>query len=127
MDEPNAVLVLFKQPVNLLGKTGTEFIFVQNRDPFKELWTGKILGIDGFRAKSNMENIFINEQFKADILPMASIDSVFSLFRTEGIFNKYKAKEDELTRMAGIVDSLVSTFKKPLAMRSTLAIIRKLR
>jgi Xaa-Pro aminopeptidase len=58
---------------------------------------------------------------------MASIDSVFSLFRTEGIFNKYKAKEDELTRMAGIVDSLVSTFKKPLAMRSTLAIMRNLR
>ena len=39
LEEPNAVLLLFKQPVTLLGKTGTEFIFVQNRDPFKELWT----------------------------------------------------------------------------------------
>ena len=58
LDEPNAVLLVFKQPVNLLGKSGTEFIFVQNRDPYKELWTGKILGIDGFRAKSGMENIY---------------------------------------------------------------------
>lgn len=127
LDEPNAVLLLFKQPVSLLGKTGTEFIFVQNRDPFKELWTGKILGVEGFRAKSNMENIFINEEFKASTIPMASIDSVFSLFRTEGIFNKYKAKEDALSRMAGTVDSLISISKKPIAMRSTLNIMRNLR
>jgi len=127
LDEPNAVLLLFKQPVSLLGKTGTEFIFVQNRDPFKELWTGKILGIDGFRAQSKMENIFINEEFKASTLPMANIDSVFSLFRTEGIFNKYKVKEDALSHMAGTVDSLVNAFKKPLAMRSTMAIMRNLR
>ena len=113
--------------MSLLGKTGTEFIFVQNRDPFKELWTGKILGVDGFRAKSNMENIFINEEFKASTLPMASIDSVFSLFRTEGIFNKYKAKEDALSRMAGTVDSLIATSKKPVATRSTLNIMRNLR
>ena len=127
LNEPNAVLLLFKQPVSLLGKTGTEFIFVQNRDPFKELWTGKILGVDGYRAQSNMENIFINDQFKASILPMASIDSVFSLFRTEGIINKYKAKEDALTRMASTVDSLLSSSNKPVASRSTLAIMRNLR
>ena len=127
LEEPNAVLVLFKQPVSLLGKTGTEFIFIQNRDPFKELWTGKILGVEGFREKSKMENIFINEDFKASTLPMASIDSVFSLFRTEGIFNKYKSKEDPLSRMAGTVDSLITTFKKPVAMRSTMNIMRDLR
>ena len=127
LDEPNAVLLVFKQPVNLLGKSGTEFIFVQNRDPFKELWTGKILGIDGFRAKSGMENIFINDQFNANLLPMANIDSVFSLYRTEGIFSKYKTKEDPLSRMAGIVDSLITALNKPVATRSTMAIMRNLR
>jgi hypothetical protein len=59
-----------------------------------------------------MENIFINDEFKASTLPMASIDSVFSLFRTEGIFNQYKSKEDPLSRMAGTVDSLITSFKK---------------
>ncbi len=127
LNEPNAVLLLFKQPVSLLGKTGTEFIFIQNRDPFKELWTGKILGVDGFREKSKMENIFINDQFKANILPMADIDSVFSLFRTEGIIQKFKGKEDALTRMASTVDSLLNSSNKPLAARSTLAIMRNLR
>jgi Xaa-Pro aminopeptidase len=127
LDEPNAVLLVFKQPVNLLGKSGTEFIFVQNRDPYKELWTGKILGIDGFRAKSGMENIFINDQFNAQILPMANIDSVFSLYRTEGIFSKYKTKEDPLSRMAGTVDSLITALNKPVAARSTMAIMRNLR
>jgi Xaa-Pro aminopeptidase len=127
LEEPNAVLLLFKQPVTLLGKTGTEFIFVQNRDPFKELWTGKILGTDGFKAKSKMENVFINDQFTASSISLANVDSVYTLYRTEGIFAKYQAKPDPLTRMATLVDSLVITSAKPLAARTTLNTLRTLR
>ena len=127
LEEPNAVLLLFKQPVTLLGKTGTEFIFVQNRDPFKELWTGKILGTDGFKAKSKMENVFINDQFNASSISLAVVDSVYTLYRTEGIFAKYQAKPDPLTRMASLVDSLVIASAKPLASKTTLNTLRALR
>jgi len=127
LEEPNAVLLLFKQPVTLLGKTGTEFIFVQNRDPFKELWTGKILGTDGFKAKSKMENVFINDQFTASSISLANVDSVYTLYRTEGIFAKYKPKEDPLSRMASLVDSLVIASAKPIAARTTLNTLRTLR
>ena len=127
LDEPNAVLLLYKNAVTLLGKTGTEFIFVQNRDPMKELWTGKILGVDGFKAKSKMEHVFINDQFTAVSISFAAADSVYSLFRQEGIFSSYKSKPDPLSRMASLVDSLIGSQAKPLAAKSTTNMLRVLR
>lgn len=127
LDEPNAVLFLFKNPVTLLGKTGTEFIFLQNRDPFKELWTGKILGVDGFKEKSKMEHVFTNDKLSPSVLPLAQVDSVYSLYRNEGIFGKYERREEPLTRMANMLDSLVNSQSKPIAQRSTMLILSKLR
>ncbi|CAM4233349.1 aminopeptidase P family protein [Cytophagaceae bacterium 50C-KIRBA] len=127
LDEPNAVLFLFKKPVTLLGKTGTEFIFLQNRDPLKELWTGKILGVDGYKEKSKMDNVFTNDKLNATTLPFAQIDSVYSLYRNEGIFGKYERREEPLTRMANLVDSLVVAQHKPISQRSTMLIMSKLR
>jgi Xaa-Pro aminopeptidase len=80
LEEPNAVLVLFKQPVSLLGKTGTEFIFIQNRDPFKELWTGKILGAEGVQEKYKIANVFTNDKFNASTIIFSTIDSVFTAY-----------------------------------------------
>jgi Xaa-Pro aminopeptidase len=65
LDEPNAMLLLFKEPVTILDKTGTEFIFVQPRNPSQEMWTGKILGTDGVKARYKMDNVFTHEQFMA--------------------------------------------------------------
>ncbi len=127
LEEPNAVLLLFKNPVEILGKKGTEFIFIQNKDPMKELWSGKILGVDAFKEKSKMENVFINTNFSATQLPIHAIDSVYSLFRTEGIFHKYKPRPDALSKMASIVDSLIIATNKPIATKSTYAILSDMR
>ncbi|WP_164969582.1 aminopeptidase P family protein [Aquirufa rosea] len=127
LDEPNAVLFLFKKPVTILGKTDTEFIFIQNRDPFKELWTGKILGVEGFKQKSHMEQVFTYDKLMASTLPIAQVDSVYSLYRNEGIFGKYERREEPLTRMANMLDSLIIAHNKPLAQRSTMQILSKLR
>jgi len=36
LEEPNSMLLLFKDPVTILDKTGTEFLFVQPRNPSKK-------------------------------------------------------------------------------------------
>src|SRR4051812_35214280 len=46
LEEPNSLLVMFKEPVTILDKTGTEFLFVQPRNPLQETWTGKIFGVE---------------------------------------------------------------------------------
>ena len=127
LEEPNAVLLLFKQPVTLLGKTGTEFIFVQNRDPQRELWTGKILGAEGVQEKYKIANVFTNDKFNGSTINFSSIDSVFTAYKNEDIFYTYKRSVDPLTRMASLVDSLVISNAKPLASRSTLNTLRNLR
>ena len=127
LEESDAMLLLFKQPVTILNKTGTEFIFVKNRDPQKELWTGKILGVEGVKARYKMENVFTNDQFTASTIDFTTIDSVFSAYRNEGIFSKYKRVEDPLSHMANIVDSIINTQNKPIAARSTQMILSSLR
>ncbi len=127
LEEPNAVLLLFKQPVTILNKTGTEFIFVQQRDPLKELWTGKILGPVGVTARYKLENIFTNDQFTNTLIDFSKIDSVFTAFRDEDIISKYKTKEDPLTKMASIVDQLIIEHDLPIAAESTMRILSNLR
>jgi Xaa-Pro aminopeptidase len=127
LEEPNSMLILFKSPTTLLGKTGTDFIFVQNRDPLKEMWTGKILGVDGVKEKYKLENVFTSTQFNASVFNLKQYDSVLSLFRTEDIFETYTRSPNELARMAAIVDSSIKENKQPIAARNTMQIMTTLR
>lgn len=127
LEEPNAVLLLFKNPVTLLGETGTEFIFVQNRDPFREMWTGKILGAEGVKSKYKIPHVFTNDKFSPAVFDLSGVDSVLTLFRNEDIFSKYKRSPDALARMAGVVDSVIVAQNKPIASRTTQSIMTNLR
>jgi len=111
LEEPNSLLLLFKQPVTILGATGTEFIFVQNRNPQQEMWTGKILGVEGVKNKYKIENVFTNDKFTASTFDFNTVDSILSLYKGEGILSKYSTG-DQLSRMAGIVDNVISSGKK---------------
>jgi Xaa-Pro aminopeptidase len=133
LDEPNAMLLLFKEPVTILDKTGTEFIFVQPRNPSQEMWTGKILGTDGVKARFKMDNVFTHEQFYGSVIDLSKIDSVLITSpATDNIISKYyplgrggAIAMDPLSRMASIVDSLLIATKKPT--RSPARIVSTLR
>ena len=58
VEMPNLYGKSVMEAYSILNKTGTEFIFVKNRDPQKELWTGKILGAEGVKEKYKIENVF---------------------------------------------------------------------
>jgi Xaa-Pro aminopeptidase len=111
LEEPNSLLLLFKQPVTILGATGTEFIFVQNRNPQQEMWTGKILGVEGVKNKYKIANVFTNDKFTASTFDFNTVDSILSLYKGEGILSKYSTS-DQLSRMAGIVDNVITSGKK---------------
>ncbi len=127
LEEPNAMLLLFKEPTTILGKTGTEFIFVQNRDPQREMWNGKILGVEGVTKRYQFTNVFLNRDFKNNTLALNEYDSVLTSFRSEDIFQTYPRTRDELSRMAGIVDSLIKAHNKPIASRTQMQILTALR
>lgn len=127
LEEPNSLLVMFKEPVTILGATGTDFLFVQPRNPQQEMWTGKILGVDGVKDRYKLENVFTHDKFKPGTIDISNMDSVFTLFYNEDIISKFKRRPDPLSRMAMLTDSLITTGHKPVADRSTTTMMRKLR
>ncbi|GAB3829418.1 aminopeptidase P family protein [Hymenobacter jeollabukensis] len=63
-DEPDGVLVLFKEPQTVGGQSGvTEALFVQPRDPKRELWTGRRLGKEGAKQELKLQYVADNKDF----------------------------------------------------------------
>ncbi len=63
-DEPDAVLVLFKEPQTVAGQIGvTEALFVQPRNAKAEQWTGRRLGTEGARQQLKLQYVADNTTF----------------------------------------------------------------
>lgn len=127
LEEPNAALLLFKEPISLGGKTGTEFLFVQARNPQQELWTGKILGTEGVKARWGWENVFVNSSFDVKALPLGAIDTVFSFYQNESILETYPRNRNALAAMAGQLDQWIKANGKTLSAARTVQIMSALR
>ncbi len=75
--EPNAVLVLFSDvQTDASGKSYDELIYVQERDPRAEQWTGKRLGVDGVKEELGFKEVFNGSEFKDLTLDFSSFDKV---------------------------------------------------
>jgi Xaa-Pro aminopeptidase len=61
--EPNAALIIFKNPQTIEGKKVSEIIYVQPRDPRKEQWDGVRLGVEGVKEKLGFEHAYVNSEF----------------------------------------------------------------
>jgi Xaa-Pro aminopeptidase len=79
-DEPNGVLLLFKEPQTLSGQAGvTEALFVQPRDPKRELWTGRRLGAEEARRQLKLQYTADNTAFVAGGIPWSRFGQVLLL------------------------------------------------
>ncbi|MFT3885551.1 MAG: aminopeptidase P family protein [Flavobacteriales bacterium] len=54
VDEPGALLLVFKEPRMVRGEPVNELLVVRDRDPKAEVWTGTRLGADGAKAVSGV-------------------------------------------------------------------------
>jgi Xaa-Pro aminopeptidase len=63
-DEPDAVLLLFKEPQVVSGQAGiTEALFVRPRDPKREQWTGRRLGAAAAKSQLTLQFTADNQDF----------------------------------------------------------------
>ena len=77
LTEPNAVLIIFKEPQTIDSIITNELIYVQPRSPRDESWTGKRLGIDGVKKKLGFTNVYTNEQFADLNLDFKKFDKIY--------------------------------------------------
>ncbi|WP_373497247.1 aminopeptidase P N-terminal domain-containing protein [Aquiflexum sp.] len=61
--EPNAALIIFKNPQTIEGKMVSGIIYVQPRDPRKEQWDGVRLGVEGVKDKLGFKHAYVNSEF----------------------------------------------------------------
>lgn len=109
--EPHAVLLIFKdaQP-SAEGEDYNEIIFVQPRDPFAEMWTGRRLGDEGVKEKLEILTAFNNTSFKEFNFDFSSFDKV--------LFYDFKNDVRDNARDEGDLFSLISQFKTKIGYQS---------
>lgn len=75
--EPHAVLLIFKEKQTAANGTQyNEIIFVQPRNPIREMWTGRRLGDTQTKEQLGFEQAFNNTEFEKYKLDFAAFKSV---------------------------------------------------
>jgi len=75
--EPHAVLVIYSDTqTGENGKTYNEKLYVQERNPGAEQWTGRRLGVLGAQEQLGFDQVFVGEAFLNSGIDFASYDKV---------------------------------------------------
>jgi len=75
-NEPNSVLLIFK---NMQGGGDTaynEVLFVRERNPSQETWTGRRLGVEGAKSKLGFAHAYTGENFKKFAIDFKNFSTV---------------------------------------------------
>ena len=76
-EEPDAVLLLFKEPRTVGGQPGvTEALFTQPRNPAREQWTGRRLGASGAKNQLALQFAADNKDFSAAGIQWADFERI---------------------------------------------------
>ena len=78
--EPDAVFVLFKEPRLIDGAMHDELIFVQKRNPLREIWTGRVLGAEGARGRLGIKGAYTGSEWIGFGINWTSFKEVFVLW-----------------------------------------------
>ncbi|MDG1796947.1 MAG: aminopeptidase P N-terminal domain-containing protein [Flavobacteriales bacterium] len=77
LNEPNSILVLFKNPYLFDKDTIRELLLIKERNLNSETWVGKKLGIKGSELLLNVQRSYNIDNFKLDMFNFLEIDSLF--------------------------------------------------
>ncbi|MDI6046707.1 aminopeptidase P N-terminal domain-containing protein [Flavobacterium yafengii] len=110
--EPNSVLVIFSNnQTNKDGKSFNELLYVQEKNPRAEQWTGVRLGTEGAKIELGFENAFNGAAFLNSGIDYASFDTVFFKEFEEDTRNSKNEKAD-LYKLIGAFKSQIGYNEK---------------
>ncbi len=78
-NEPNGALLLFKKKQEFDSVITNDVLVINEKNPSKEVWTGKILGIEGAKAKLGPGHVIENKKLADLDIDWKSIDTVYYL------------------------------------------------
>ncbi len=86
LKEENAVLFIFKNNVQLENINGDELLFLQDRDPKTERWTGKLCGVEQAKNLLGIQNALSSNSFSEFKIDFSKFKKVY--------FSKQKKEEE---------------------------------
>jgi Xaa-Pro aminopeptidase len=92
--EPNAVLILFKENQKIDTLSTNEILFLQDRDPKKEAWTGRILGADAAKEKLGINAVRVDAKFSQLKIDWKKFKKVLFYPLTTAAINDYQNPND---------------------------------
>jgi Xaa-Pro aminopeptidase len=92
LNEEGALLLIFKNDVQLDYANGNEFLFLEDRDPKTERWTGKKLGVDGAQTILGIKNSFADYVFENLKIDLSKYKKVYCSKEAE--VQNYKSLKD---------------------------------
>ncbi|SHL84968.1 aminopeptidase P N-terminal domain-containing protein [Flavobacterium xanthum] len=105
--EPNSVLVVFSNnKTNTDGKSFNELLYVQEKNPRAEQWTGVRLGTEGAKKELGFDNALNGAAFLNSGIDYANFDTVFFKEFEEDTRNSKNEKAD--------LYKLISAFKSQI-------------
>ncbi|WP_417198832.1 aminopeptidase P N-terminal domain-containing protein [Bizionia sp.] len=103
--EPHAVLVLFSEnQTNSEGVVYNEIIYVQEKNPQAEQWTGKRLGIEGVKNQLGFDRAYNGSDFNNSGVDYSQFDKV--------LFNNFNNDYRDSKRNQADLHSLIEQFKQ---------------
>ncbi len=75
-NEADAMLLLFKEPQQSNGSSYKELFFVRQRDPARETWTGRRLGVEGTKSKLGFSQVYTGKEFVTFNIDFNKFDNV---------------------------------------------------
>lgn len=75
--EPNSILLIFSEMQELNGQHYNEILFLEERMPSKELWTGRILGTTDAKQILGIQLILKNTAFSDFQLSLDKLDAIY--------------------------------------------------
>ena len=76
LTEPDAVLVIFKEVQDIDSLKTNELIYIQERNPRKEIWTGRRLGKNGVNLLLGFDAVFINKEFADAAIDFSKFNNI---------------------------------------------------
>jgi len=109
--EPNCVLVIFSDNQNKGGKSFNELLYVQEKNPKAEQWTGVRLGTEGAKKELGFENALNGKEFLNSGIDYASFSNVLFKEFEEDTRNSKNEKAD-LYKLIGAFKSQIGYNEK---------------
>jgi len=88
---PDAMIMVFKNEIQFEGFSGNEILFLKEKDPKSERWTGKLLGVERAKNTLGIQNSFSEESFFEFKLDLSKFKQVY-------YFEQKKENESDLQK-----------------------------